>query len=170
MIIRYSSDAERKRAEYALEVFSKRLQLAKPSGMVVLVDGDSKILQSLLEELYSRLPNGDVRVYRAEEYNPGVEAKRATLTLRTRMSPEEASGALAAIMAGMKGALVSTTGGARTYLLALKGGRLTARVEVSSLNGGSIVIVELEGYGRVFDKAREALARRLSLIGEVSVG
>lgn len=170
MIIRYADDAERKRAEYVLDVFSSKLKVRKPGGSVVIVNSSPEDLEELLEELYSRLPGGVIKVYKLEEYKPGVEPKRTILTVRTSMGVEEASGAIAAIMASMKGAQISAAGGVRTYLLALKGGRLTARVEILPHDSGSIVRVELEGYGRVFEKARDTLSRRLSLIGEVSVG
>ncbi len=169
MIIRYSSEAERKRADYVLEMFSDRIQAEKPGGSVVIVRDESGAINSLLEELYSRLPPGSVEVYRIEEAGASVEPRRAVLTLRTTMSVEEALGAMAAIMASMKGALVSNAGGVRTYILNLRGGRVTARVQASNSGAGSVIRVELEGYGRVFERAREALARRLSLVGEVSM-
>ncbi len=169
MIIRYSSEAERKRADYVLEMFSGRIRAEKPSGTVVIIRDESGEISSLLEELYSRLPEGSVEVYRIEEADTGVEPKKAVYTLRTSMTVEEALGAMAAIMASMKGALVSSAGGVRTYILNLRGGRVTARVEASNSGVGSVIRVELEGYGKVFERAREALARRLSLVGEVSV-
>ena len=164
--IRYSSDAERKRAEYVLDRYSGRVNIRKARGSVLFVSGEEGSVESMLRELYARLGPGKVRVYRVVE-EEGPEPLRATIEARLRFSSiEEAWGAVSAVMARLRGVLAGQYGGGREYRIHGRGGMVVVRV---FLEGGGDVRARfvVEGFGPNVFRVRDQLGEELSYIGEV---
>ena len=169
LIVKYSSEAERKRLEYLLEQYEGKMHLRRPSGSIIMVEGDETNIKNFLEELYSKIPREEVEIYKIMEPDLDIEAKSVMIELNTTMSNEEALGAVGMALASMRGILVSEAGGERTYILSLKGGRVRVKVRTASRGSNTLVLIELEGYGRIFNRAKNSLLSKLSLIGEVKV-
>ncbi len=81
LIVRYKSDAERKRLDYAIERWENRIKVEKPKGAVILVDGKEEDVKAFVEDVFSRVdnPKEKVSVYRLESCEPDVEKKVRTL-------------------------------------------------------------------------------------------
>ncbi len=169
LIVKYSSEAERKRLEYLLEQYEGKMYLRKPSGSIIMIEGDEDNIKNFLEELYSKIPREEVEIYKIMEPDIDIEAKSVIIELHTTMGKEEALGAIGMALASMRGILVSEAGGERTYILSLKGGRVNVKVRTVERGPHTLVLIELEGYGRIFNRAKNNLLNKLSLIGEVKI-
>ena len=166
----YASDAERKRAEYVIDRYRGRLSIRRPRGMLLIVEADAGSVEALARELAERLGPGRVKVYRLEPRSVGLEAEEVRVEARLRLSPPEALGAMAAIMARLRGALVGTSGGERLYRLSMRGGIVEARVAVVEYDNGTRVVVRLRGLGRPLERAVRRVVEEFSLLGgEVAV-
>jgi len=164
--IRYSSDAERKRAEYVLDRYSGRINIRKARGSVLFVSGEEGSVESMLRELYARLGPDKVRVYRVIE-EEGPEPLRATIEARLRFSnTDEAWGAISAVMARLRGVLAGEIGGGREYRIHGRGGMVTVRALLRDGSGVRARFI-LEGFGPNVFRVRDQLLEELSYIGEV---
>ncbi len=167
LVVRYSSEAERKRLEYLLDKWRDRVRVEKPSGAILFIDTSPDNMISLVEELYSKIPREKVSIYQLREPEFQLEPLSLEGVVRTRMSPEEAWGALNLVLARLRGILVSETRGERTYTVSTKKGVARVRVSIMPGPGGSILRFVAEGYGEAVVHVYNRLVQELSYIGEV---
>lgn len=151
LVVEYSSEAERKRLEYLLSTFKGRIAARRPSGSIVVVEGEQGDVESLLENLYSRIPSHEVSVYRLSSAALSIEPRKAILEVDSELTPGEFLGAVSAIMAEMRALSAGKGDSAREYIVPVKGGRITVRVEAVNGSGSSKVIIGVEGYGNAFN-------------------
>ena len=170
LIVRYTGEADRKRLEYVLEKYRDRIRVLRPSGAVLLINGDNSDIKSFLEDLYSRIPRENIEFYKLSEPNIEIEEKRSSFEVRIGLPPEEVWGAIGLIMARMKGSLISSVSGSREYIIRPRGGYARVRIHVAPHGRGSLVRVFLEGYGGGLERVASGLISELRLLGEVSGG
>ncbi|MEB3845049.1 MAG: hypothetical protein LRS48_05140 [Desulfurococcales archaeon] len=164
IIVPYESDAERKRLEYVLEKYNRRLRLKKPRGAVIIASGNENDELKLLDELIARLGSEKVVAYRITgpvEKDP--ESVHVSFTLP--IPPAEAWGALTAVMSRMRGALVSRTGSVRVYSLTTRGARATVKVSLSGHGEGSRGVAVFEGYGGRLSRLAEKFCGEVRVLG-----
>ncbi len=167
LIVRYGDDAERKRLEYILERFRERIRAVKPSGAVWIIDGSPRDVEVFMEELLARVPRDRVELYKLEEPDLRVEERKSRIEVETGMSEGEALGAVGLVIARLRGALLSEIGGVREYVLRPRGGYARVRVKVLPRSEGSVVRIDVSGYGSGFYRIINNLLDELSLLGVV---
>jgi len=167
LVVRYSSEAERKRLEYLLNKWESFLKIEKPTGAVLFIDARAEDILKFMEELYSKIPREKVSAYRLKEPEFHLEPLMLEGTVRTCMSVEEAWGAVNLVLARLKGALLSETRGERVYSVSSKKGVCNVRISVTPSNNGSILRFTVEGYGEAVIHIYNKLVHELSYIGEV---
>ena len=158
IIVDYESDAERKRIDYVIERWVDKLKISKPKGTIILVNGESRWLQSFLEDLYSRLEVSSsrdltekIKVFRAGEYTPEIEENRVSLVYTSKGNIETIKKFLEYLMARINASYEYSTGYSRVYRAYTKKG--WAKIEVGFKDKGeeNEVIINIEGYGDVVD-------------------
>ncbi len=167
LIVRYGSEAERKRFEYLIEKWEELLSIEKPGGAIVLIDGRIDYVMKFLEELYSRIPRNEVMVYKLVEPDIHITPLTLEAEIRSGMSVNEVWGALGLLVAKLRAVLISETGGSRVYQVSTKGGSCRIKFSVVPHRGGSVITLTVEGFGSVVSNVYNKLLKELSLIGEV---
>ncbi len=167
LLVRYGSEAERKRLEYLIERWGDALRFERPSGTALIVEGSVDKVFRFIEELYSRIPREEVRLYKLVE--PDIHLAPLTLeaVVKTSLSVEEVWGAISLAAAKLKAALISEAGNTRTYQVSVKGGSCRVRFTVKPSGTGSVIELTVEGFGSAIPSAFNKLLRELSPVGEV---
>ena len=173
ILVEYQSDAERKRIDYAVEKWQGKADVSKPRGAVIeFRNGD---IDSFLDNLYSRLPDGKsaVRVFEGKDYSPEISEKTYILKYETDAEPKAAESFLNYLMnrtgasfdgirSGIKCYTAYTTKGQVMIDIAIEkkektGNRTeTARSENEAFSAGAgtsgtvtSVRITVRGYGEV---------------------
>lgn len=167
LVVRYTSEAERKRFEYLLDKWEQSLRIEKPSGSILIVSESPDKVLRFLEELYSKIPRERVDVYKIVEPDFYLEPLVLEGVVESSMSAGEAWGAIGLVFARLKGVLVSETRGERVYKVSVKKGTVTVRVIVEPGDRGSRIRFIVEGYGEVVPHIYNKLVREFSYLGEV---
>lgn len=167
LLVKYASDAERKRLEYLLEKWRGTLRFEKPSGAVLLIDARTEQLMKFVEELYSRIPRERVSLYRLEEAEFQLEPLTLEGVVRSGMGVNELWGAVNLVLAKLRGVLVSETRGEKVYVISSRKGVCKVRVSIAPRNGESLLRFAVEGFGEAVVHIYDRLAQELSYIGEV---
>ncbi|MEB3759403.1 MAG: hypothetical protein GSR81_00965 [Desulfurococcales archaeon] len=167
LIVKYTDEAERKRLEYVVDRYKDKVKAVRPSGTVLLLEGDREMVSRLVEELYSRLPREKISIYRLAEPDVEVEEKRSTIEAYTSLPEREVWGAIGLIMARLRGGLVSETRGVREYVVRPRGGYARVRISVYPRGGGSIIRVFVEGFDPAHGRVVSSLVEELGLLGDV---
>jgi len=165
LVVRYASDVERKRLEYLLNRYQARVRGERVHGSVVMLEGDQGDIESLIRELYARIPRDRVEVYRVERLEVDVEPMRRTGRVSTGMPPEAVWGVVEFLVRKLRGVPVSTTDSSRKYRLYVKGGVVDVTFTVAPKSGGgSVVEFTVEGYDRHVDSVYSELERELGFL------
>ena len=167
LVVRYGSEAERKRLEYLLDKWKGSLRVEKPSGAVLFIDTKAEDMLKFMEELYSKIPREKISVYQLKEPEFHLEPLMLEGVVRTHMIVEEAWGAVNLVFARLKGALLSETSGERIYSVSSRKGVCNVRISVVPGSNGSILRFTVEGYGEAVIHVYNKLVHELSYIGEV---
>ena len=167
IVVRYGSEAERKRLEYLLDKWRGSLRVSRPSGAVLFVDAGAEQVSAFLEELYSRIPRERIVVYRLEEAGLRLEPFVLEGAVRVGVGVEEAWGIVGLVFARLRGVLLSEVAGERVYSVSGKGGVCRVKVSVVPSGSGSLLRFVVEGYGEVVARVYDRLLRELSYVGEV---
>jgi len=151
LFVRYETDAERKRIDYAIERWSSRAKITKPRGMAILLEVDEKNIHDFIDDLLSRLELKELRdrskvsVFRAEPYSIDVEHKRKVLSYEFNASKQAMERFLNYMVSKIGGSYEYSSGETKIYSAYTKKGYI--RLEVTL--GESRVTIALEGYGDV---------------------
>ena len=167
LVAKYRNEAERKRLEYVIDKLRDRIKAVKPSGSIWIIDADPEIARALLEEVLARVPSERVQFYRLEDPGVSIESRNEVLLVHTTMSPHEVWGALSLILARLRGVLVSEAAGVREYAVRPRGGFAKVRVRVHPMSEGSLIKLNISGYGNGFYRIVSSLKDELNLLGEV---
>jgi len=146
LVIDYSSDAERKRIDYAIERWSRQADVNKPKGTVIhFKHGD---IDAFLEDLYGRLGSGmdRVHVYSIKEHEPGIETQTRTLRYETRDDPGMIGKFLNYILSKLNATYDYASGNVKTYTAYTKKGQVKIGVSIARKSGG-ITTITVEGFG-----------------------
>lgn len=157
LVLNYESDSERKRIDYAIERWRNRINIKKPKGMTIVLEGNENDFRSFLEDIFSRIdvePDriaaDKVEIYRIEKYRPEISAKTKRLYYETTEKEKTVKKFFDYLMAKLNASYEYSTGAAIVYTAYTKKGQ--ARIEVR-IDGKEITRVEIliEGYGEAVD-------------------
>ncbi len=168
LIINYSSDAERKRVDYAIERWRERLKIRKPRGAIAILQGEKEDFETFLEDLLSRIElKGDieekVEAYVIEKMEPEVEKKVKTLKFDIS-SIEYAERIIQSLTAKIDASYEFTSPTGKVYTAYTKKGQ--ARIEVSTIENCRLVI-SIEGYGDVVDFLTQKIENEMRHLGVI---
>jgi len=152
LFVRYETDAERKRIDYAVERWSSRIRITKPRGMTLLLESmDERVVSEFLDDLLSRLElkelrdRGKVMVFRAEPCSIEVEHKRKVLSYEFSVGKPAMERFLNYMISKIGGSYEYGSGETKIYSAYTKKGYI--RMEVTLRE--KMVTIALEGYGDV---------------------
>ena len=148
LIVRYESDAERKRLDYAIERWENKIKVEKPKGAVILVEGNEEDVKDFIEDVFSRVdnPKEKVSVYRLKSYKPEVEKKSRTLKYEVK-DVKSVKKFVDYLMAKVGACLSYSNGQCNVYNVQTKKGLV--RLEVCFRDHK--LFFRFEGYGKGVD-------------------
>lgn len=164
LVVRYASDMERKRLEYLLSRFVGRLRSERIQGAVVIVEGSEEVIGEFLRGLYARIPRERVKVYRVESFDYEMEPIKLSTRMTLGIDREALWGAIELLVRKLRGVLVSSTSEERVYRLYVKGEVVDARFRIYNGRGGTVVELEVEGFGGQVEGVFSELKRELSYL------
>jgi len=149
--MKYSDDPERKRIEYILEKWKKRLNITKPQGIVVILEGGE--IEGFIEELYSRTSSSNVGVYRLEKTVVDVEKSGGEIRLKLGEKKETVEKLIGFVMAKQKAILKREMKEPfeRIYELSTKKGKAEISVALRNEGQGTALRMRITGYGEVVE-------------------
>ncbi len=156
----YKSDAERKRIDYAIERWQKRIAVEKPKGVVIIVDSSEDRFKEFLEDILSRLePNHErnVGVYLLNAAELNVEKKVKKLKYHVKAS-NDLKKFLDYLMAKLNAAFQYETEYSKVYIAHTKKGQ--ARIEIRT---GDCIVIIIEGYGNVVNFLADKIDEEMRL-------
>lgn len=161
---KYTSDSERKRIEYALEKWKDRMKIAKPEGLVAIVD--DRDIDELVVELYSRTERDNVSVYHIKEAHFDVTEAEKEIRIRLNENRETAEKLLDFIMARQKAVLKSRLAGARRkiYEVITRKGKAEISLTLNSGEEGLDAVCRISGYGETVDFLYGKLVEEFKLL------
>ncbi|MFQ5976067.1 MAG: hypothetical protein ACE5J5_07120 [Candidatus Hydrothermarchaeales archaeon] len=161
LVVKYGSDAERKRIEYMLEKWKGKMGVEKPEGVVALISREDP--SEMLEDLYSRIPERNVELHSLER--PFLDVKKGRKQINTHIegSQEAVEKFIGFIMAKRKATLKRSLGDmGKVYQTYTKKGRAEIMISTKRSGTGVDLNVTVEGYGDVadfiFEKIREDIS------------
>jgi len=166
IIAKYTSDAERKRIEYAIDKWREQIRISRPDGITVLADGDDSDITRFLEELYSKaLPDG-IAHYRVEAGRLDVEPTERQLKLRIFETLAAVEKVLRFIMTRLRATLREESREPRWLLYELQTKKGKVEVSATLREDGIVVNVDLRisGYGQGVDLVRDRLREELKYL------
>ena len=99
---KYSNDAQRKRIEYILKQWENKVNIIKPSGITVLVDGEP---DDIVKELMSKTGEDNVSVFKLGETTIDIEKSKKTIELSFNEDVNVVEKFVGFVMAKRKGIL-----------------------------------------------------------------
>lgn len=161
---KYTSDSERKRIEYALEKWRDRINIAKPEGLVAIVD-DTEI-QELVTDLYSRTNPRGIEIYRLQKTDFDIAEVEQQTTVVTKENQETAGKLMEFIMARQKAVLKTRYPGTNrnVYEVISRKGKAECAVEIIKSGVGSKIIVTTTGYGDTVDFLHARISEEIKLL------
>jgi hypothetical protein len=161
IIVKYSSEPERKRVEYILDKWRERLKITKPEGIISIIDGEG--LEEFIAELYSRTSRSNVGLYRIEHEAVEIQEGESEIRLKLNENRETVEKLVAFVMAKQKAILKWETKEPfeRVYELTTKKGK--AEVSVALRDEGQCVSLRMRttGYGEVVEFLSSRLGEEL---------
>lgn len=166
VIVKYGTDAERKRIEYILDRWKNRAEVKRPEGIVALV-GDQGIGE-LAEELYSRVERDQVILYKLQETQIDVAESKRSITVRLNEKRETAERLLDFIMAKLKATLrpgLLSGSGEKTYEVYTKKGKAEIRLRLHDDKSGVRLELYITGYGDAVELMHRKLSEEIKFLG-----
>jgi len=163
---KYTTDAERKRIEYAFGKWNGKLGIAKPEGLVAIVDSDD--IEGLVEELYSRSPRENIELYRIEKVHLDVAEVEREMKLRLREKRETVERLVDFIMARQKAVLKLELREPpqKVYEVYTRKGKAEIVVSLQESGGGVSLGLRISGYGEAVELIHRRLEEQLRLLEE----
>ena len=160
LVIKYASEAERKRIEYLLEKWKKNIKMERIRDIVVVVKKGEPT--EMLEELYGRVSKNNVEIFSIEKVSPDIEKNRREIELYLEESYEHVEKLLSFIMAKQKATLKRSFGGFRVYERYTKKGMVEISIKLEKIKNGVKIAIAIEGYGDAVDLVYERLNEEIS--------
>jgi hypothetical protein len=162
--MKYSDDPERKRIEYILEKWKKRLNITKPQGIVVILDGGE--IEEFIQELYSRTSSSNVGVYRLEKTAVDIEKSEGEIRLKLGEKQETVEKLIGFAMAKQKAILKREMKEPfeRIYELSTKKGKAEISVVLRDEGQGTALRMRITGYGEVVEFLYDKFSSELNYL------
>jgi len=159
LILDHSTDAERKRIDYAIERWQSKLSIRKPKGTIIVVDGNQKRINEFIEDLCARLENSEqkVEVYKIEGYKPEIEKNIQKLSYESEESPEFVEKFVDYLMAKLNASYEYSTEVGKVYRVYTKKGQANLEITIRSTNNETKLNIAIEGYGDVVNFLSEKI-------------
>jgi hypothetical protein len=153
LILDYESDAERKRIDYAIERWQKKLNINKPKGTIILVDGKQSRIDEFVEDLCSRLDGSEkkVTIHTIEKYEPEIEKNTKKISYTTKEQKEYLEKFVRYLMAKINAGFEFSNDIGTVYNVYTKKGQATLTISLQSGEKGTDITITIDGYGDVVD-------------------
>ena len=153
LILDYESDAERKRIDYAIERFHKRLIISKPKGTIILIDGKQDRIDEFIEDLCSRLEESEkkVKVHKISEYEPEIEKNVKKISYKTKEKRDFIEKFIDYLMAKISASFEYNSNVGKVYKLYTKKGQANLEIIMRDESEGTDLTIAIDGYGDVVD-------------------
>ena len=177
IIVDYSTDAERKRIDYAIERWKDRAEIEKPRGAVLRYSGDTP--DEFLDDLYSRLNAGKdgVTVFNGDRYDAQIPEKIKKLRYATNLKIPTVEKFITYIMKKTGAQQSECKDGVTTYRVGTKKGyavieiainpQKTVFIEETSpaefINGKNNIVITVRGYGDVVSFISEGIDAEIQM-------
>ena len=159
IIAKYTDDAERKRIEYAFERWKASMEIEKPDGIVVVVDGEG--IERMLDDLYARTTKENVRVYNLSESSFEVERDERQIKVDLEEEKETIEKFIGFILAKQKALFKREIPFGKLYEVYSKKGKAEISTSLKPENGKVAVVIKIKGYGEaaelVYNKINDEL-------------
>ena len=169
IVAKYSDDAERKRIEYALERWKSSMDISKPEGIVVIVEG--KDIEDMLEDLYARISKesikDNIKVYNLSAASLEVEQNEKLIKIDLEGEMETIEKFIGFVLAKQKALLKRDTPTGKLYEVYTKKGRATISTSLKPVDGNVSVNIRVEGYGGATELVHDKIASELEYFKEV---
>lgn len=167
LIAKYSDDAGRKRIEYLLDRWRGKINISKPDGIAILLDGLGEgDITELLEDVLTRVSKDDLTLFSLDQISTDVE--RSEKELRSTLSGDERSvGRLVnLIMARYKGILKTESSKPieKVYEIQSRKGRAEVSIRLRETSGMVHVWTKIMGYGEVVDFIHSRLSEEMKYL------
>ena len=153
LILDYESDAERKRIDYAIERWQKKLKISKPKGTIIVIDGKQERIDEFVEDLCSRLEKSEkkVTVHKITDYEPEIEKNVEKIFYQTKEKREFLEKFIDYLMAKISASFEYNTKIGKVYKLYTKKGQANLEIILRNGSEGTNLTIAIDGYGNVVD-------------------
>jgi len=161
IIVKYSSDPERKRIEYILDKWKEKLRITKPEGIISTIDGEE--LEEFIEELYSKTSRNNIVLYRVEKVAVDVEKNERDISLKLHENKETVEKLIGFVMAKQKAILKRETKKPfeSVYEVTTKKGKAEISVALRDEDESVSLRLRITGYGEVVELVNSRLSEEL---------
>jgi len=164
LILDYESDAERKRIDYAIERWQRSLDINKPKGTIILVDGKQSKIDDFVEDLCSRLDDSEkkVTIHTIEQYVPEIEKNIRTISYTTPEQKEYLEKFIKYLMAKINASYEYKTDIGTVYNVYTKKGQATLTISLQSGESTTHIRISIDGYGDVVEFISDKINSEMS--------
>ena len=153
LILDYESDAERKRIDYAIERWQRKLKIKKPKGTIIVLDGKQELIDEFVEDLCSRLEKSEekVQVHKIKSYVPEIEKNVNRISYQTKEKKDYLEKFIKYLMAKLSASYEYSSEIGKVYKVYTKKGQAKLDISLQSKEEGTIVTISIDGFGDVVD-------------------
>jgi len=153
LILDYETDAERKRIDYAIERWQNKLNISKPKGTIIVIDGKQERIDEFVEDLSSRLEKSEekVKVSKISTYSPEIEKNVKTVAYQTTEQRDFLEKFIDYLMAKLSASYEYSSKIGKIYKVYTKKGQAKLEIILQDKDTGTDVNIAIDGYGEVVD-------------------
>ena len=151
LILDYDSDAERKRIDYAIERWQHKLNITKPKGTVIVLDGKQNFIDEFVEDVCARLEQSEkkVTIHKLNSYSPEIEKNVKKNVYHTNEQPEFLEKFISYLMAKLSASYEYSNQLGKVYKLYSKKGQANLAITLQEGEKGTDITIAIDGYGDV---------------------
>jgi len=165
IIIDYSSDAERKRIDYAIERWKNNVTITKPKGTIITIDGDNKKIDEFIEDISARVKNPEkkVKINKIINYVPNVEKNTKKISFSSKEPKEYVERFIDYLMSKLNASYEYNNDIGKVYKIYTKKGQ--ARLDIALIDKMDTLNIDfyIDGYGNVVDFISDKIDNEMNL-------
>lgn len=170
IIAKYSTEAERKRIEYAMERWEQVMKLGRPDGVPIIIEeieDENKKVKELLDDLYARTSKDQVRIYNLSEASFEVEETGKRITVELEGNLETVQKFIGIIVAKQNAIFKNEVLSRKIYEVYTKKGRAEIITHLKAGDRGVNVDILIKGYGEAPDLVYNKINNELKYFKQV---
>ena len=164
LVLDYESDAERKRIDYAIERWQKKLKISKPKGTIIVINGKQDRIDEFIEDLCSRLEESEkkVKVHKISDYEPEIEKKIRKISYQTKEKRMFIEKFIDYLMAKISASFEYNSKIGKVYKLYTKKGQANLEIILQDDSEVTSITIVIDGYGDVVDFIKSKIDNEIS--------